>query len=76
MEQITAMLSGVSPLMRRIRIRSWKDVVVYVVGFAAYVGLLYFLKKLFPAMSEKTVNVISFIIVLILIVVLLFAVGD
>ncbi len=58
-------------LTRRIRIRSWKDVVVYVVGIAVYVLLIYGLPKLFPNLPQKAVNIIAAVVLVILVFALL-----
>lgn len=59
----------------RIRIRSWKDIVVYIVGIAVYILLLYGLPKLFPNLSQKAVNIIAAVILVLLVFLLLIAVG-
>jgi hypothetical protein len=63
-------------MLRRIRIRSWKDVVVIVV-----IGVLYALldmvgQKYFPQISQKTRRRILYILLIIVCVILLFAVGE
>ncbi len=62
-------------MARRVRFRSWKDVLVFVLMIPIYILLTWGVKKLFPNLPEKAANVIIFIIMVILTVVLLFAVG-
>lgn len=63
-------------LARRIRFRSWKDVVVFIAMCLFYVLLTWAAKKLFPNLSEKVTNSVIAVIMVILTVILLIAVGD
>lgn len=60
---------------RRIRIRSWKDVVAILVTGVCYAGLLYLLPRLFPQLSQNAVKIISFIASLIVCLLMLFGLG-
>ena len=62
-------------LSRRVRIRSWKDVVAIIVTGVVYAALYYGLPKVFPAMSERTAKLIGFVGALIVCVIMLFALG-
>ncbi len=67
------MLKVYDYLTRRIRIRSWKDVVTIIVTGVVYVLLRFGLGKLFPNLSDKVLNVIAFIGGVIVCVTMLFA---
>ena len=54
---------------RRIRIRSWKDLVLIGIAFGIYIGTNLLLDKMFPMMSEKRKKVILFLITLIVCIV-------
>lgn len=56
------MALNVAAMFRRIRIRSWTDVVMLAITVGIIVGGQCLLEKLFPNMSEKTAYTISFII--------------
>lgn len=56
------MALNVVTMLRRIRIRSWTDVVALAIIVGIIVGGQWLLEKLFPNMSEKTAYIISFII--------------
>ncbi|MBR7039721.1 MAG: hypothetical protein IKI21_10830 [Oscillospiraceae bacterium] len=62
-------------LSRRVRIRSWKDVVAIIVTGIVYGVVYYGLPKLFPAMSERTAKLIGFVAALIVCIIMLFALG-
>lgn len=61
-------------LARRIRIRSWKDVVVIIALIPIVIILQWVVKKLFPDLSERAVDVIVKIAGVIICVILLFAI--
>ncbi len=61
-------------ILRRIRIRSWTDIVMYVVAIAIIVGVQMLLEKIFPDMREKTTYTISTIIAVIFAIIWIFAV--
>ncbi len=60
-------------LMRRIRIRSWKDLVLVLVAALVIFGVQWVLKKFFPNMPEKAVTVISYGIGIVIIAIGIFA---
>ncbi len=70
------MLQVYESMARRIRIRSWKDLVLIFVAAVIIFGLQWLLKKFMPDMSEKTVNIISYAIGFVIILIGVFAVGD
>lgn len=70
------MLQVYESMARRIRIRSWKDLVLIIVAAVIIFGLQWLLKKFMPNMSEKTVNIISYAIGFVIILIGVFAVGD
>lgn len=51
--------------IRRIRIRSWTDVVMIAIAIVIIMGGQWLLEKLFPNMSEKTAYTIATIIAVI-----------
>lgn len=61
-------------LARRILIRSWKDVVVIIALIPIVIILQWVVKKLFPDLSERAVDVIVKIAGVIICVILLFAI--
>lgn len=61
-------------LARRIRIRSWKDVVIILVMIPIVIVLQWVVKKLFPDLQERTVDIIVRIAGVIICVILLFAI--
>ena len=63
-------------MARRIRIRSWKDLVLVIVAALVIYGVQWVLKKLFPNMPDKAVSVISYGIGIVIIVVGVFAIRE
>ncbi len=54
------MLSLYEVMARRIRIRSWKDLVLALVAVLVILCVQWVLKKLFPNMPEKAVTIICY----------------
>lgn len=50
---------------RYIRIRSWHDIVLVIALIGVYILMDFVLKKLFPKLSPKTVDIISGITVIV-----------
>ncbi len=69
-------LSIAETMARRIRIRSWKDLVLVIVAALVIYGVQWVLKKLFPNMPDKAVSVISYGIGIVIIVVGVFAIRE
>lgn len=69
-------LSIAETMARRIRIRSWKDLVLVIVAALVIFGVQWVLKKLFPNMPDKAVSVISYGIGIVIIVVGVFAIRE
>ncbi|MGN0648290.1 MAG: hypothetical protein ACI4J3_06645 [Oscillospiraceae bacterium] len=61
-------------ILRRIRIRSWTDVVMIAIAIGIIMGGQWLLEKLFPNMSEKTAYTISLIIAVVFVFVWVFTV--
>ncbi len=70
------MLQVYESMARRVRIRSWKDLVLILVAAVIIFALQWLLKKFMPDLSEKTVNIISYAIGFVIILIGVFAVGD
>ncbi len=66
------MLQQCAFIMRRIRIRSWKDLAAVVAGVVIYLLISFGLPKLFPHISEKTANTIGVVATFITVLALLF----
>ena len=49
---------------KRFRIRTWQDLLLLVLTCAVYFFCSYFLPKLFPDMSRKTIDVMSYALTL------------
>lgn len=60
-------------MMRRIRIRSWKDVAAILVCAVVYTAISLGLPKLFPNIPQKAANVIAGVAGVIVTFVMLFA---
>lgn len=63
-------------MARRIRIRSWKDLVLVIVAALVIFGVQWVLKKLFPNMPDKAVSVISYGIGIVIIVIGVFSIRE
>ncbi len=70
------MMQVYESMARRVRIRSWKDLVLIFVAAVIIFGLQWLMKKFMPNIPEKTVTVISYVIGFVIIVIGVFAVGD
>ncbi len=70
------MILAQQDLARRIRFRSWKDVVLFIVMCVLYAIADNLMEKYVPAISEKNRRVILFIVFLVICLVVLFAIGD
>lgn len=69
-------LSIAETMARRIRIRSWKDLVLVLVAALVIFGVQWVLKKFFPNMPDKAVSVISYGIGIVIIVIGVFAIRE
>lgn len=63
-----------SELSRIVRIRSWKELAVIIVGSVVYVACDYLLAQFVPQLAEKTRRTILSIGLIILLVIVLFAI--
>lgn len=70
------MLSIYESMARRIRIRSWKDLVLILVAAVIIFGLQWVLKKFCPNIPDKVVSIISYVIGFAILIVGLFVVGE
>lgn len=68
------MVLNTATILRRIRIRSWTDVVMIAIAIGIIMGGQWLLEKLFPNMSEKTAYTISLIIAVVFVFVWVFTV--
>ncbi len=69
-------LSIAETMARRIRIRSWKDLVLVLVAALVIFGVQWVLKKFFPNMPDKAVSVISYGIGIVIIVIGVFSIRE
>ncbi len=65
----------ITALMRRVRIRSFNDLLIYIILLIVVVGLQYFLPKFFPTWSENTIKIVTWIVGIVIAVICFFIAG-